>query len=109
MTYPTKPEAMAMLEAWQAQHERIEAVMASIQPVFGRIVDAPIFNVSRESFDLYTKTLELLLGSGDWLAWYSAENEFGARKMQAGYDGKLKKITCFADLYRLIEMGRARG
>lgn len=109
MTHPTKPEAMAMLKAWQAQHERIESVMASVQPVFGCIVDSPIFNVSWEAFDQYTKTLELLLGSGDWLAWYSAENEFGARKMQVGYDGKLRKIANFSDLYRLIETGRARG
>ena len=109
MTYPPKPEAMAMLEAWKAQHARIEAVMRDIERVFGTIPDSRLFEVSWESFDLYTETLAKLLGAGEWLSWFSAENEFGERDMKAGYDGGIFKIRTLDDLYVLIEIGRERG
>ena len=109
MTYPTKPEAMAMLEAWKAQHAAIEAVMRDIERVFGTIPDSRLFEVSWESFDLHTKTLELLLGADTWLEWFSADNDMGERGHEAGYDGQLFKIRTLDDLYVLIEIGRERG
>ena len=109
MTFPTRTEAMAMLKAWQAQHAAIEAVMHDIDRAFGSIPDSPLFNTSWQSFDLYTDTLQKLLGAGDWLTWYQAENDMGERGHGAGYVGSLRKIRTLEDLYGLIEAGRARA
>jgi len=61
-------------------------------------------------FDAYTDVLCVALGdpTNVWLSWYWMENDMGANGMQAGYDGKLRKIKNVRDLLRLIEQGRAR-
>ena len=109
MTYPSKPETIVMLEAWKAQHAAIEAVMHDIETAFGSIPDSPLFNVSWESFDLYTETLQKLLGADTWMEWFQAENDMGERGHEAGYDGQLFKIRTLDDLYVLIEIGRERA
>jgi hypothetical protein len=44
----------------------------------------------------------------EWVAWYCFENDFGAKKWKAGYDGNEKPIRNLDDLWRLINEGKGR-
>jgi hypothetical protein len=43
-----------------------------------------------------------------WLEWYRDECEMGTKGMEAGYDGKTKRIKTLAHLYGLIAESRKR-
>ena len=45
----------------------------------------------------------------EWISWYVFENDCGAKKMKAGYDGKLSKITTPRQLAKLIVEGENRN
>jgi hypothetical protein len=44
----------------------------------------------------------------DWISWYLFENDCGARKMEAGYDDEISKITTPRQLAKLIVEGEER-
>ena len=64
------------------------------------------------SYDLecaYIKLVSELAGdTGAWIEWYIDENDFGRKKYEAGYDGKMKQIKSTRDLLDLIEEGKKR-
>jgi hypothetical protein len=64
------------------------------------------------SYDLecaYISLVSKLAGdTGDWISWYVDENDFGRKKYEAGYDGKMKQIKSTRDLLNLIEEGKKR-
>jgi hypothetical protein len=112
MTYPNRKETMLRLEQWKKQHDDLEAVFAAMKPSLGCLANSPLFDSVWNMFGAYTKVLVELLGAAgwpdDWLTWYAYENDMGVKKLQAGYDGKLKQIKNLGDLYWLIEQGRKR-
>jgi hypothetical protein len=97
-----------MLARWKETRHSIDVVIESIEEVHGSNVESPLFNAIENSFDAYTEALDLLLGAGDWLPWYCAENEMGARGHGAGYDGNIKPISNLEDLWCLIVESRKR-
>jgi hypothetical protein len=64
------------------------------------------------SYDIecaYIKLVSELAGdTGAWIDWYINENDFGRKKYEAGYDGKMKPIKNTRDLLNLIEEGKKR-
>ena len=64
------------------------------------------------SYDIecaYIKLVSELAGdTGAWIEWYIDENDFGRKKHEAGYDGKMKPIKNTMDLLNLIEEGKKR-
>ena len=64
------------------------------------------------SYDIecaYIKLVSELAGdTGAWIDWYINENDFGRKKYEAGYDGKMKQIKSTRDLLDLIEEGKKR-
>jgi hypothetical protein len=50
-----------------------------------------------------------MVNSSDWISWYIFDNDCGTKKMQAGYDGKLSKITTPRQLAKLIVEGENRN
>jgi hypothetical protein len=64
------------------------------------------------SYDIecaYIKLVSELAGdTGAWISWYIDENDFGRKKYEAGYDGKMKQIKSTRDLLNLIEEGKKR-
>lgn len=111
MNYPDKKQSMFLLEQWKALHDDLEAVHATVKKVFGCEPESPFFDTTWRVFDAYTRALSAQLGelSGTWLDWYFADNEMGAGRKDAGYDGKVKPIKNLSDLYGLILMARGRG
>jgi hypothetical protein len=59
--------------------------------------------------DDYIELLSESVGdNGDWIAWFCFDNEFGARKLTAGYDGNERPITNVHELWDLIQESIAR-
>jgi hypothetical protein len=57
--------------------------------------------------DRYIELLSEAVGdTGDWIAWYCFDNEFGANKWKAGYGKPLKRIKNVNDLWNLIQEGK---
>jgi hypothetical protein len=57
----------------------------------------------------YIKLVSELAGdTGAWIDWYINENDFGRKKYEAGYNGKMKPIKNTRDLLNLIEEGKKR-
>lgn len=109
MNYPDKTETLALLEKWERRHNQIDAMMDSIEDAIGIDINGAMFGYVWGLFDDYTATLAALVGDlGEWLQWYSAENEMGKAKRQAGYDKNLKPIKNLSDLWLLIEESRSR-
>jgi hypothetical protein len=44
----------------------------------------------------------------NWIEWYIDENDFGRKKYEAGYDGKMRPVKSTRDLLNLIEEGKKR-
>ena len=40
-----------------------------------------------------------------WVSWFVFDNEFGKRGLEAGFDGKMAKITSVDELWDLITLG----
>lgn len=105
----TKTETMRLLNKWQAHHAALETLMDGVQRSIGLDPDAPFFDTIWKLFDAYTRTLAAQVGDeGEWMAWYQNENEMGAKKMNAGYDGKTKPIKTIAQLSELIAESHRR-
>jgi hypothetical protein len=63
--------------------------------------------VGFDLLDSYVALLSEAVGDdGDWIAWYCFDNDFGARKLRAGYDGNEKPIRNVNDLWNLIQEGK---
>lgn len=108
MTYPTKPEALAMLKKWQRHHDATEKMMDGIKATIG--IDGPLFDCVWAMFYAYTESLCVALGDGlnGWLPWFYMENDMGRSGLSAGHDGKTKPIKTVNQLYALIVKGRKR-
>lgn len=108
--YPDRENTIALLTDWQKHHAAVEELMDGIEGTIGLDPNAPMFNTVWKLFDAYTGTLSVEVGDYEgWLEWFYSENEMGAGKKQAGYDGQLIAIESLDDLCRLIEISRERG
>jgi hypothetical protein len=50
-----------------------------------------------------------IVDSNDWISWYIFDNDYGTKKMQAGYDGLVSKIATPRQLAKLIVEGENRN
>jgi hypothetical protein len=50
-----------------------------------------------------------IVDSSDWISWYIFDNDCGEKRMQAGYDGLVSKITTPRQLAKLIVEGENRN
>ena len=108
--YPDREATIALLTDWQKHHAAMDRLFKGFAMYVGLEVEGPMFETVYSLFAAYTVTLAVEVGDlGGWLEWYFSENDMGARKMQAGYDGQLIAIESLGDLCRLIEISRERG
>lgn len=110
MSHPNRENTLALLGGWTKQHAAVEALMAGVESSIGLDPNGPLFATVWKLFDAYTATLSVEVGDYcGWLEWYQAENDLGAGKKSAGYDGQLIAIASVEDLYLLIEISRERS
>ena len=108
--YPDREATIALLTDWQKHHAAVEKLMNGIEDTIGLDINGPLFEVVWKLFVAYTVTLAVEVGDYEgWMQWHFAENDMGAGKKQAGYDGQLIAIESLGDLCRLIEISRERG
>ena len=85
----------------QKNHEEI----AKFGSLLDKYFDSFIFSFG---YDLVTTSINILkecvndTEDDSWIDWFIYENDFGNRKMEAGYNNKTKQIKNASDLYRLI-------
>lgn len=108
-THPDHENTLALLREWQQHHDDVATLMDGIKASIGLDIDGPMFDIVWKLFDAYTGALSAEVGDfGCWLSWYGSENQMGALRMDAGYDGKTKPIKTLDDLCWLIMESRAR-
>jgi hypothetical protein len=74
-----------------------------------RLSDGVADDFSEGLEESYIKLVANIAGdNGRWIDWYIYENDFGRKKYEAGYDGKMKPIKNTRDLLRLIEEGKKK-
>jgi hypothetical protein len=109
MNHPDREDTLVLLGEWQAHAAAVEKMMTGIKTSIGLEIGGPLFDTVWGIFNAYTSALAVEVGDlGQWLEWYSAENEMGARGMEAGYDGQTTPIKTLDDLYELIAESRKR-
>ena len=80
-----------------------------LEEVLGVRSDSEFFNTYWKAIELCIEAVSIAVGDEqDWISWYIYDNEYGKKKMKAGYDGKLKKIGAIKDLVKLIEEGKKK-
>tara|TARA_R110000868_G_C10872779_1_gene762391 strand:+ start:94 stop:513 length:420 start_codon:yes stop_codon:yes gene_type:complete len=92
-------------DQWEKKIEKIVFNYESLSKCCGAANDAGALNHDGKLFDAIWRTHDGLLkiiDEFDWISWYVFENDCGSKKMQAGHDGKLSKITTPRQLARLI-------
>ncbi|MEN9376000.1 MAG: hypothetical protein RL710_1157 [Pseudomonadota bacterium] len=109
MSYPDKASAIELLATWKTNHDAVESMMNDVEKSIGLDIDGPLFFVVWGLFFHYTTAIGELIGDhGEWLPWFINENQMGKKAMDAGYDGKLRKVKTLEHLYGLISESRKR-
>lgn len=100
----THAEKIAILRKWKAAHDRNEAVMDHLEPLFGRAYfEGDLGKSVWSHFDLTTELVALALGDKHgWCSWYAFENNFGRKAMEAGPTDDMRPITSFSRLLWVI-------
>lgn len=92
-----------------ADHKNISDAWDALAKVVGMDYESALGRATWFAFDNYVSAVSAAVGDdGDWISWFIHENDCGQRAMQAGYDGKLKKVKTVKDLVKLIEEGVKR-
>lgn len=78
----TRNDILALLIAWAAQHDAIEAVYDALEHSVGITPESPLSEALWGTFDLYSTALEAsILGNADsgWLGYFDVECDMGAK------------------------------
>lgn len=79
----------------------------SLNDNISAIAPGAVCDIGGHFLDSYIALLSESVGDDDnWIDWFVWENGFGKKKLQAGYDGKEKKICNVDQLLELIEEGK---
>lgn len=109
MTYPDKQNTLALMGDWANHHAAVSKLMDDVESSMGLNPNGPLFEVVWKLFDAYTNTLSAEIGDhGNWLEWFSSENDMGEAGREAGYDEKVRPIKTLQHLYSLISESRKR-
>lgn len=99
----TPAEMLPLLEKWQDIILAAETDIEHVLPPLGLTPESPLYTIPWNLMDAYTEAVSALVGDQDeWLAWYWADNEMGAKKREATVNGKFRKIRNLRDLARVI-------
>lgn len=100
----TPAEKLAALESWAGAINRSNSCIDSLYAVTG-MCDGPFIESIWKLQDLATDMTAQVVGDeSEWLDWYRNENGMGAKGMEAGPTGRLRKIVSLADLLWVIEV-----
>ena len=79
----------------------------SLNEHISAIAQGAVCDIGGHFLDSYIALLSESVGDDDnWVDWFVWENDFGKKKLKAGYDGKEKKVCNVDQLWELIEEGK---
>jgi len=93
------------INEWEDKIKRIVKDYKNLTACCNACFDAGVLDIDGNFYSAIWKTHDGLLemiDKFDWLSWYLYENDCGAKKMEAGHDNKLSKITTPKQLAKLI-------
>jgi hypothetical protein len=94
------------INEWEEKIKRIVKDYKNLTACCDACFDAGVLDINGNLYTAIWKThdglLDMIIDKFDWISWYLYENECGAKKMEAGHDGKLSKITTPKQLAKLI-------
>ena len=69
----------------------------------GLIPESPFFNLVDDIFCFaLDRVVDIIGDKGEWVDWFMWENDCGRNGLEAGEDGKMKKIKTVEQLVNLI-------
>ena len=100
----TRKELDRHFNVIKTYHRKRRAAERGLMPL---TTEYPCILIADDLEDGYIKAIAELAGDKDqFIDWYIYENDFGRKKYEAGYDGKMKPIKNTRDLLNLIEEGK---
>lgn len=101
----TKSQKLATLQRWAGTMKRGDNLLAPVIDVLDLRPEGPVTTALWITQDALTKATAELVGDGaEWLNWFAADNELGAKAMEAGPLGKERPIKTLEDLLWVIEV-----
>lgn len=95
----------AKIDKIVGNYKQITAVCDEARAIGCLDMDGKLYSSIWMMFDVMLDQLD----QSDWLGWYIYENDCGAAKMEAGYDGVVTAIKNSRGLAKLIVEGEDRG
>lgn len=93
-----------LLKTWETHYNAINDKERAFMDGAGMREPLPLMEAYWQLFDEYTKFVAEKVGDkGEWLSWYCWENDMGKKRMDAGYNNKLKPIKNLNDLLKMID------
>lgn len=89
---------------YMSELETLNKEIRKTEQSFYQICEGMIYiKCANDGFDLALKLIAKLMDDKtEWVSWFVYENEFGKRKLEAGYNNNLKPITTAKQLYKLM-------
>ena len=95
---------------YMAEIKRFDTESNTLNDHFRAMTDGGFCEVGYWLQSSFCDLLSEALGDDEaWVSWYCFDNDFGAKKFEAKYDGKEKPIRNLDDLWRLINEGKKRA
>ena len=96
-------EMLTILTEWRDTLRAAEADIERFIDPLKCSPDSPLYGIPWRLMSAYTKAVSLAVGDQDeWLAWYAADNEMGAKNREVMINGKYRKIKTLRDLACVI-------
>lgn len=98
MTYNQFERALNSLKAFEKEQDKLKAVLQAISPTGTGAVE-----FGNQLIDDYIELIEIAMKDEcEFVSWFVFENDWGAKKHEAGLAGELTPIETIKDLYDLI-------
>jgi len=101
----TRDQKLDALKRWATAIEAGEGLLNPVIELLDIRPEGPITTALWTTQDALTKATSDLVGDlSEWLTWFIADNEMGAKAMEAGPVGQLRPIKTLDDLLWVIEV-----
>lgn len=103
----TPAEMLPILTEWRDTIRKAEADISEYIAPLRPIPESPLYIIPWNLMDAYTRAVSARIGDQfEWLSWYWADNDMGAKAMEAQIDGKTYKVRTLKQLARVIVESR---
>lgn len=96
-------DKLKALRVWEQVTKAVDKQLSDLEMLFG-FTESPFLDAIFRMQSEYTESVAKNVGdTSDWLNWYQAENDMGAKGYDAGFGEDMREIKTLEDLLWLIE------